>query len=144
MWLKDPNNIKDLQLLKNERREANKRRRNADVDPITGFSLDRMDKLMTGSNSSSLENGSNELYNSNAFDSNPAANLRNLLATFNTNQLNLANNNNFGPQSAKKPRILFSDEQKEALKIAFQMDSYPTNSTIEQLCKLLNIKIICK
>lgn len=136
MWLTDPNNIEKLQSLKNERREANKRRRNADVDPVTGFS---MDKLMTSSNSGGLENGSNDLYNSpNAFgSSNPAANLssnlNNLLANLNSNQFNLANN--FGPQSAKKPRILFSDEQKEALKIAFQMDSYPTTSTIEQLCK---------
>ena len=141
MWLNDPNNIEKLQSLKNERREANKRRRNADVDPVTGFS---MDKLMSGS----LENGgggSNDLYNSNALNNfttnNAAANLNNiLLANFNSstlnNQFNLSGNTgNFGPQSAKKPRILFSDEQKEALKIAFQMDSYPTTTTIEQLCK---------
>lgn len=135
MWLTDPNNIEKLQSLKNERREANKRRRNADVDPVTGFS---MDKLM----SSSLENGSNDLYSSNVLNNftsnNTAANLNNiLLANLNSNQLNLSGNsgNNFGPQSAKKPRILFSDEQKEALKIAFQMNSYPSNSVIEQLCK---------
>lgn len=140
MWLTDPNNIEKLQSLKNERREANKRRRNADVDP-SGFS---MDKLISGSNSG-LENGSSDLYNSNVlnnFNSNnsAAANLNNLLlANFNNaNQFNLSGNlNNFGPQSAKKPRILFSDEQKEALKIAFQMDSYPTQTTIEQLCKFI-------
>jgi len=137
MWLTDPNNIEKLQSLKNERREANKRRRNADVDPVTGFS---MDKLMSTSNSGSLENGSNEIYNSNTFGSNnPAANLNSLLANLNSNQFNLSNN--FGPQSAKKPRILFSDEQKEALKIAFQMDSYPTTTTIEQLSNELQLSV---
>lgn len=135
MWLNDPNNVEKLQSLKNERREANKRRRNADTDPVTGFP---MDKLMSGS----LENGSNDLYGPNALNSFSPSNTTNLnnllLANFNSGALNNSNqfnmSGNMGPQS-KKPRILFSDEQKEALKIAFQMDSYPTTSTIEQLCK---------
>jgi len=138
MWLNDPHNIEKLQSLKNERREANKRRRNADVDSI-GFP---MDKLISGSNS--LDNGSNDLYNSanlNNFSSNnSAANLNNiLLSNLNSNQFNL-NANNFGP-AAKKPRVLFSDEQKEALKIAFQLDSYPANSTIEFLANELQLSV---
>nr|CAD7398731.1 unnamed protein product [Timema poppensis] len=38
-----------------------------------------------------------------------------------------------GPPSAKKQRVLFSEEQKEALRLAFALDSYPSVQTIEFL-----------
>ncbi|KAJ9601702.1 hypothetical protein L9F63_000093, partial [Diploptera punctata] len=38
-----------------------------------------------------------------------------------------------GPPSAKKQRVLFSEEQKEALRLAFALDSYPNVATIEFL-----------
>ncbi|XP_076348050.1 homeobox protein cut-like 1 [Tachypleus tridentatus] len=43
--------------------------------------------------------------------------------------------------STKKPRILFSDEQKEALHIAFSMDPYPNTATIESLANELNLSV---
>ena len=41
--------------------------------------------------------------------------------------------------NAKKSRVLFSDEQKEALKLAFAMDPYPNMASVEFLCQELNL-----
>ncbi|XP_026810680.1 homeobox protein cut isoform X2 [Rhopalosiphum maidis] len=43
------------------------------------------------------------------------------------------------PSAAKKQRVLFSDEQKEALKLAFALDQYPSVGTIEFLASELNL-----
>ncbi|XP_022257639.1 homeobox protein cut-like isoform X2 [Limulus polyphemus] len=43
--------------------------------------------------------------------------------------------------STKKPRILFSEEQKEALRLAFSMDPYPSTATIEFLANELNLSV---
>ena len=42
--------------------------------------------------------------------------------------------------SAKRPRVLFSTKQKEALKIAFSLDPYPSVMTTEFLCQELNLE----
>lgn len=44
-----------------------------------------------------------------------------------------------GPPSSKKQRVLFSEEQKEALKIAFTLDPYPNVQTIEFLASELGL-----
>jgi len=44
-----------------------------------------------------------------------------------------------GPPSAKKQRVLFSEEQKEALRLAFALDPYPNMATIEFLASELNL-----
>ncbi|KAL3270658.1 hypothetical protein HHI36_021186 [Cryptolaemus montrouzieri] len=44
-----------------------------------------------------------------------------------------------GPPSSKKQRVLFSEEQKEALKIAFTLDPYPNLQTIEFLASELGL-----
>ncbi|XP_013416520.1 homeobox protein cut-like 1 isoform X6 [Lingula anatina] len=41
--------------------------------------------------------------------------------------------------SGKKPRVFFSDEQKEALKVAYAQDPYPNQNTIEFLAQELNV-----
>ena len=41
--------------------------------------------------------------------------------------------------NAKKSRVLFSDEQKEALKLAFAMDPYPNMTSVEFLCQELSL-----
>ncbi|XP_014293824.1 homeobox protein cut isoform X2 [Halyomorpha halys] len=43
------------------------------------------------------------------------------------------------PPSAKKHRVLFSEEQKEALRIAFALDPYPSLATIEFLANELSL-----
>nr|XP_018911526.1 PREDICTED: homeobox protein cut isoform X2 [Bemisia tabaci] len=43
------------------------------------------------------------------------------------------------PPSAKKQRVLFSEEQKEALKLAYTLDPYPSLSTIEFLASELQL-----
>lgn len=43
--------------------------------------------------------------------------------------------------AAKKPRVLFSDEQKEALRLAFSMDPYPSTATIEFLAAELGLSV---
>lgn len=43
------------------------------------------------------------------------------------------------PLSAKKQRVLFSEEQKEALRLAFTLDPYPSVNTIEFLASELNL-----
>ncbi|UYV66916.1 CUX2 [Cordylochernes scorpioides] len=43
--------------------------------------------------------------------------------------------------SVKKPRILFSEEQKEALRLAYAIDPYPSSETVEFLAKELGLSI---
>lgn len=45
-----------------------------------------------------------------------------------------------GSNSAKKQRVYFSDEQKEALRIAFALDPYPSTSSIEFLSQELGLE----
>ena len=44
------------------------------------------------------------------------------------------------PGSAKKQRVLFSDEQKEALNVAFTLEPYPSTSTMDFLSQELNLE----
>ncbi|XP_065201210.1 homeobox protein cut isoform X2 [Planococcus citri] len=46
---------------------------------------------------------------------------------------------NSPPSAAKKQRVLFSEEQKEALKLAFALDPYPSVATIEFLANELGL-----
>ncbi len=46
-----------------------------------------------------------------------------------------------GSNSAKKQRVYFSDEQKEALRIAFALDPYPSTSSMEFLSQELGLEI---
>lgn len=43
------------------------------------------------------------------------------------------------PSAAKKQRVLFSEEQKEALRLAFALDPYPSLATIEFLANELTL-----
>lgn len=97
LWLNDPHNVEKLQLLKNERREANKRRRNNSEPEVQRLPID------------------NHVFN---FAAPPSP---------------------YPP--VKKPRVLFSDEQKEALRLAFSLDPYPSTSTIEFLANELNLSV---
>lgn len=115
LWLSDTNNIEKLQTLKNERREANKRRRtNTDTDGIRPPSTRDSPLYNFNSNSGGYSPLSGQSYPS-----------------------GLA----YGQSAAKKPRILFSEEQKEALKLAFSMDAYPTPATIEFLASELGLSV---
>ncbi|XP_034952259.1 homeobox protein cut isoform X3 [Chelonus insularis] len=93
LWLSDAHNVDRLQALKNERREANKRRRSS------GPGHDN--------SSDTSSNDTAEFYHA----ASPGP----------------------GPPSAKKQRVLFSEEQKEALRLAFALDPYPNVATIEFL-----------
>ncbi|XP_043476898.1 homeobox protein cut-like isoform X10 [Leptopilina heterotoma] len=99
LWLSDAHNVDRLQALKNERREANKRRRSS------GPGHDN--------SSDTSSNDTAEFYHS----ASPGP----------------------GPTSAKKQRVLFSEEQKEALRLAFALDPYPNVSTIEFLAGELSL-----
>lgn len=120
LWLNDQNNIEKLQTLKNERREANKRRRNNMDDGLASYkSLD------------------NPLFNfSNSFNmaSSIGKGLLNSSSAFSLSNVN-------SQPTVKKARILFTEEQKEALRIAFAMDPYPSSSTAEFLAKELALSI---
>ncbi|XP_028166702.1 homeobox protein cut isoform X6 [Ostrinia furnacalis] len=101
LWLSDAHNIDRLQALKNERREANKRRRSS------GPGQDN--------SSDTSSNDTSEFYHS----SSPGP--------------------TSGAPSAKKQRVLFSEEQKEALRLAFALDPYPNMPTIEFLATELGL-----
>ncbi|XP_049878874.1 homeobox protein cut isoform X6 [Pectinophora gossypiella] len=101
LWLSDAHNIDRLQALKNERREANKRRRSS------GPGQDN--------SSDTSSNDTSEFYHSSS--PGPAS----------------------GAPSAKKQRVLFSEEQKEALRLAFALDPYPNMPTIEFLAAELGL-----
>lgn len=118
LWLSDTHNIEKLQALKNERREANKRRRtNADDkqahadSPLYGFGSSGGYSPLPSNQSG--YGGSGSSYGGGGG----------------------------GGASAKKPRILFSDEQKEALRLAFSMDPYPSTATIEFLAGELGLSV---
>lgn len=100
LWLQDTHNVDRLQALKNERREANKRRRSS------GPGHDN--------SSDTSSNDTSEFYHSNS----PGPQ---------------------GPTNAKKQRVLFSEEQKEALRLAFALDPYPNVATIEFLAQELSL-----
>lgn len=100
LWLNDAHNVERLQVLKNERREANKRRRS------TG----------AGAHDNSSDTSSND-----------------------TSEFYHSNSPGPGPPSAKKQRVLFSEEQKEALRLAFALDPYPNVATIEFLAGELGL-----
>lgn len=91
LWLNDPHNVEKLQTLKNERREANKRRRG--LDPAADVSQDSHDVFQAPS---------------------PGG-------------------------SAKKSRVLFTEDQKEALRLAFALDPYPNLAAIEFLSQELQL-----
>lgn len=100
LWLNDAHNIDRLQALKNERREANKRRRSSGP----------------GAHDNSSDTSSND-----------------------TSEFYHSNSPGPGPPSAKKQRVLFSEEQKEALRLAFTLDPYPNMATIEFLAGELGL-----
>lgn len=97
LWLSDAHNVDRLQALKNERREANKRRRSS------GPGHDN--------SSDTSSNDTAEFYHA----ASPGP----------------------GPTTGKKQRVLFSEEQKEALRLAFALDPYPNVATIEFLASEL-------
>uniref|UniRef100_T1IJV7 Homeobox protein cut-like n=1 Tax=Strigamia maritima TaxID=126957 RepID=T1IJV7_STRMM len=99
LWLNDPHNVDRLQALKNERREANKRRRN-NVDYCDG--AESTEPPFVSGASTPLGHSP------------------------------------IGP-APKKPRVLFSEEQKEALRLAFALDPYPGTATIEFLAQELRL-----
>ncbi|XP_055946215.1 homeobox protein cut-like isoform X2 [Argiope bruennichi] len=101
LWLNDPSNVEKLQAIKTERREANKRRRNAlDADGPSPL-------LPCGDQQQQFPLDPIFLY----------------------------------PSSAKKPRILFSEEQKEALKLAYNLDPYPSTAVMEFLSSELGLSV---
>ncbi|XP_052567140.1 homeobox protein cut isoform X4 [Culex pipiens pallens] len=106
LWLSDSNNVERLQMLKNERREASKRRRS------TGPGAQ-------DNSSDTSSNDTSEFYHSNS----PGP-------------------GSVGSAAAppnKKQRVLFSEEQKEALRLAFALDPYPNVQTIEFLATELGL-----
>lgn len=117
-----------LKALKNERREANKRRRSSGplsgtpgVPGTPGLGLGLLGGLGPGGGGSSGNNADNSS------------------DTSSNDTSEFYHSPSPGPPSAKKQRVLFSEEQKEALKLAFQLDSYPNLATIEYLANELNL-----
>ncbi|XP_031626456.1 homeobox protein cut isoform X4 [Contarinia nasturtii] len=106
LWLSDANNVDRLQALKNERREANKRRRS------TGPG-------MQDNSSDTSSNDTSEFYASNSPGPGSVG--------------------SSGAPPNKKQRVLFSEEQKEALRLAFALDPYPNVGTIEFLATELGL-----
>lgn len=106
LWLSDANNVDRLQALKNERREANKRRRS------TGPGLQ-------DNSSDTSSNDTSEFYASNSPGPGSVGSA--------------------GAPPNKKQRVLFSEEQKEALRLAFALDPYPNVGTIEFLATELGL-----
>lgn len=106
LWLSDANNVDRLQALKNERREASKRRRS------TGAG-------MQDNSSDTSSNDTSEFYTSNSPGPGSVGSA--------------------GAPPNKKQRVLFSEEQKEALRLAFALDPYPNVGTIEFLATELSL-----
>jgi len=97
LWLNDPANMDKLLSVKNEKREASKRRHGVDSSSDRSSPLDTLDDY-----------------------SNPPSETGSL---------------------AKKSRAFFSEEQREALNIAFALDPYPSNSAMDYLSNELNLEV---
>lgn len=106
LWLADTNNVDRLQALKNERREANKRRRSSGPG-------------VQDNSSDTSSNDTSEFYTSNSPGPGSVGSA--------------------GAPPNKKQRVLFSEEQKEALRLAFALDPYPNVATIEFLATELGL-----
>lgn len=106
LWLADANNVERLQVLKNERREASKRRRSIGHNA-------------QDNSSDTSSNDTSEFYASNSPGPGSVGSTG-------------------GPPN-KKQRVLFSEEQKEALRLAFALDPYPNVATIEFLATELGL-----
>lgn len=106
LWLSDANNVDRLQALKNERREASKRRRS--IGPGA-----------QDNSSDTSSNDTSEFYTSNSPGPGSVGSA--------------------GAPPNKKQRVLFSEEQKEALRLAFALDPYPNVATIEFLATELGL-----
>ncbi|UYV68507.1 CUX2 [Cordylochernes scorpioides] len=131
LWLNDPHNVEKLQALKSERREANKRRRTTSDTP------ELMMRPVSGGNPSPTSVPSQGVPQGNVPTSHGGAvNLTNPPPAFSFA---------FAPPSpyppAKKPRVLFSEEQKQALRLAFSMDPYPSTANIEFLAAELGLSV---
>ncbi|KAI9590677.1 hypothetical protein GQX74_008844 [Glossina fuscipes] len=107
LWLSDANNVERLQVLKNERREASKRRRSTGPN-------------QQDNSSDTSSNDTNDFYTSSPGPGSVGSSVS-------------------GPTPNKKQRVLFSEEQKEALRLAFALDPYPNVGTIEFLANELGL-----
>ena len=116
LWLNDPNNIEKLLNVKSDMREASKRRHGLDS------SSDR---------SSPLDTLGREMYEI-LFIMH--------LYCFSDEYSNPASEPGQG-SLAKKPRATISDEQREALNLAFFLDPYPSNTAMEYLAQKLSLEI---
>lgn len=105
LWLSDANNVERLQVLKNERREASKRRRSTGPN-------------QQDNSSDTSSNDTNDFYTSSPGPGSVGSS---------------------GAPPNKKQRVLFSEEQKEALRLAFALDPYPNVGTIEFLANELGL-----
>ena len=132
LWLSDARNIEHIQRLKTERREAGKRRRapsgfpSSDVAPNSNASSHTNSSMLGGDNSS----------NEGSMGSpSPCSQMHPSL----TSVAGGASLSSSSPSPAKKQRILFSEQQKVALKLAFSLDPYPSTSAMEFLGQELNL-----
>lgn len=126
LWLGDTNNVDRLQALKNERREANKRRRS--IGP--------------GAQDNSSDTSSNDTADFYTAHSPGPGSVGSAAGNAASGQNNASNNNNGGGGGGppnKKQRVLFTEEQKEALRLAFALDPYPNVATIEFLASELTL-----
>ena len=135
LWLSDPRNIEHIQRLKSERREAGKRRRDL------GFPVDGAPNSNASSNTNSFMGGDNSS-NDGSVGGSPSpcgGNNSSGHVQMGLHHLPGASLSSSSPSPAKKQRILFSEQQKEALKLAFSLDPYPSTSAMEFLAQELNL-----
>ena len=139
LWLSDPRNIEHIQRLKSERREAGKRRRDLGF-PMSG---DGAPNSNASSNTNSFMGGDNSS-NDGSVGGSPSPCGGGNGGSGGHIQMGLhhlpgASISSSSPSPAKKQRILFSEQQKEALKLAFSLDPYPSTSAMEFLAQELNL-----
>ena len=134
LWLADARNIEHIQRLKSERREAGKRRRDASGFPSSSDAgAPNSNEASSNTNSSTMggDNSSND--GSLGGSPSPCGQMQSLAGS------GAAYLSSSSPSPAKKQRILFSEPQKEALKLAFSLDPYPSTSAMDFLGQELSL-----
>ncbi len=122
LWLNDPQSVDRLQALRNEQREGVKRKRvgggggGGGAGSGSGFD--------SGSDRSSPADPGDLPYGGGADSPGGVG----------------GGGGGGGASAAKKQRVLFSEEQKEALKVAFALDPYPGPSVLDFLAQDLSLE----
>ena len=122
LWLNDPSNIEKLLGVKSDLREASKRRHGLDTSSDRSSPLDTLGRSHEVTRGHKRSRGQGNMSLSSDEYSNPASETG-------------------AGSGAKKARASISEEQREALNLAFFLDPYPGTQATDFLAQELGLEV---